>query len=149
MGGSPGHQRVSEIFSFVQMEMTTRLQDWMERSLLRTGQAIERAAKTETWESPTTRTLDKQVAEKDERKTGQGRNANAGADVDDDEHKITWADFVTDSFVFIDNEINAYFVNIKAFPPEAMVTATQFYEHLFLLIQYILKIIDSAFDEFE
>ncbi|ETO25745.1 SNF2-related domain-containing protein [Reticulomyxa filosa] len=63
------------------------------------------------------------------------------------ENRMTWADFVVDSFLVIDNEINAYFVNLKTFPSEVMTTSTQFFHRLYFVIDYVLRIIRNAFND--
>ncbi|ETO25467.1 hypothetical protein RFI_11673, partial [Reticulomyxa filosa] len=144
IGESVAHQKVDQIFSFVQLEVKTRLQNWMEKSMGRTGDAIVRAAETEKWQSDVTKA--NEMKEDDNEYLSKDEHAESAPKNDDfEDNKMTWAHFVTDSFLFIDNEIAAYFANIKGFPAEAMATATQFYQQLYFLIDYILKIINTSF----
>ncbi|ETO25747.1 hypothetical protein RFI_11388 [Reticulomyxa filosa] len=164
LGEFADNQRIDKIFEFIQTELSTRLQSWMEKSLHRCRDFISRAAEKERWECDAINAMEEienkqmQLAQQklknkpsktadDENDKG---NQTAEEDVIEDEDRgqtedVTWANFVGDSFLVIDNEINAYFVNLKSFAAEAMSTSTLFYERLGFVLDHVLKIIQSSF----
>ncbi|ETO24514.1 hypothetical protein RFI_12642 [Reticulomyxa filosa] len=135
IGESAAHQKVDQIFSFVHKKKQEQLLKSQHGSSSSSGGGGDYGDDHDDHHNHT-------YSAKQRRDSA---TLQLSGDEDNDDNKITWAHFVTDSFLFIDNEISAYFANIKGFPAEAMTTAVQFYQQLYFLIDYILRIINSSF----
>merc|ERR1719320_963219 len=58
--------------------------------------------------------------------------------------EITWATFITDSFSFINNELDAFFEHLVSFPSEGMSMADVFFERLQFLVETILHLTEMS-----
>ena len=55
-----------------------------------------------------------------------------------------WGTFVTDSFSFINNELDAFFDHLISFPSEEMSMATAFFQRLQFLVETILHLTEMS-----
>ncbi|ETO25616.1 hypothetical protein RFI_11518 [Reticulomyxa filosa] len=146
---STTHRRMDEIFGFIQFEVSIRIQYWMERSLQLTRDAIMRAAENEKWDPTESRSLHANDANLLSREKSFDVHDRGRASTYSDDDRATYAPFITDSFLFFDNAITAYFMNIKGFPPEAMHSSEQFFQQMRELVEYVLSIINGSFADVE
>lgn len=62
--------------------------------------------------------------------------------------KITWGTFITDSFSFINNELDAFFDHLISFPSEGMSMADVLFERLQFLVETILHLTEMSMRDY-
>ena len=62
--------------------------------------------------------------------------------------KITWGTFITDSFSFINNELDAFFDHLVSFPSEGMSMADVMFERLQFLVETILHLTEMSMRDY-